>query len=671
MMALNWDELQISIVDPDKFLVTEDELVYSLKAEQRMIIFGGERGLDGAPGADGKTPTPAGTWNSYKTYSRLDIVTNGASSYIAVTDVPIGIALSNQAYWQLLVAGNGAPTVWGDIIGTMSNQTDLQNALDGKENAGTSYTKAEEDAMLADKANSADLGTLAGKDNVDYITEVVNKPSLGTMSSKNDAPTDGKKYGRKDGNWIEIQEGGGGGGGGDAIWGDITGTLSNQTDLQNALDEKANTTYLGGMASEDDAPSDGKTYGRKNGAWSEVVSGNDAVWGNITGTLANQTDLMTALDSKANGADTYTKAEVNSALADKADADDLGTMASENDAPSDGKTYGRNNGAWAEVTGGGSGSAVWGDITGTLSAQTDLQTALNGKANTGTSYTKTEADALLADKADADSVYTKSEVNSALALKANVGASYTKSEDDALLALKANSADVYTKTAIDNALADKADVGDSYTKAEDDALLADKVSTTAMQTALAGKQNTLTFDTTPTTGSTNPVTSGGIKVALAGYVALEVIADIYDPEATYQTDDVFMKDGKLVRYVEGIEGLSPLPLSDYFETHLLYQGEYLAYDGSLYQATQSFEVGPQQYSEDILFQLAQPYLSYVNVDPYVPGQYFPIGHIVSYNGGYYTVIQGTDPQFIEISVEWLLSNRYYTKAEIDAMLAQQ
>ena len=453
MMALNWDELQISIVDPDNFLVTEDELVYSLKAEQRMIIFGGERGLDGAPGADGKTPTPAGIWNSYKTYSRLDIVTNGASSYLAVTDVPIGIALSNQTYWQLLVSGNGAPTVWGDI----------------------------------------------------------------------------------------------------------TGTLSNQTDLQNALDAKADTADLGGMASENDAPSDGKTYGRKNGAW-------------------------------------------------------------------------------AEVTGGGSGSAVWGDITGTLSAQTDLQTALNGKANTGTSYTKTEADALLADKADADSVYTKSEVNTALAL-------------------------------IDSALADKADVGDSYTKAQDDALLADKVSTTAMQAALAGKQNTLTFDTTPTTESTNPVTSGGIKVAFAGYVALEVIADIYDPDAVYQTDDVFMKDGKLVRYVEGIEGLSPLPLSDYFETHLLYQGEYLAYDGSLYQATQSFELGPNDYPDSYLFQLAQPYLRYVNVDPYVPGQYFPIGHIVSYQGGFYTVIEGTDPQFIEISVEWLLSNRYYTKAEIDARLA--
>lgn len=34
--------------------------------------------------------------------------------------------------------------------------------------------------------------------------------------------------------------------------------------------------------------------------------------------------------------------------------------------------------------------------------------------------------------------------------------------------------------------------------------------------ALAGKQNILNFDTTPTAGSTNPVTSGGVKTALNG-----------------------------------------------------------------------------------------------------------------------------------------------------------
>ncbi len=39
--------------------------------------------------------------------------------------------------------------------------------------------------------------------------------------------------------------------------------------------------------------------------------------------------------------------------------------------------------------------------------------------------------------------------------------------------------------------------------------------TTQMTNGLAGKQNTLTFDTTPTEGSQNPVTSGGIYTAFA------------------------------------------------------------------------------------------------------------------------------------------------------------
>lgn len=42
---------------------------------------------------------------------------------------------------------------------------------------------------------------------------------------------------------------------------------------------------------------------------------------------------------------------------------------------------------------------------------------------------------------------------------------------------------------------------------------------TQLNTGLAGKQNTLTFDTTPTQGSSNPVTSGGIYSAFATAVA--------------------------------------------------------------------------------------------------------------------------------------------------------
>lgn len=46
-----------------------------------------------------------------------------------------------------------------------------------------------------------------------------------------------------------------------------------------------------------DAPSDGSTYGRKDGAWEAVVS--SVSWGGISGTLSDQTDLQSALDLKA------------------------------------------------------------------------------------------------------------------------------------------------------------------------------------------------------------------------------------------------------------------------------------------------------------------------------------------------------------------------------------
>lgn len=52
-----------------------------------------------------------------------------------------------------------------------------------------------------------------------------------------DAPIDGTAYVRQDGDWVPES-----GGGGAAAWGSITGTLSDQTDLQAALDAKAPAT---------------------------------------------------------------------------------------------------------------------------------------------------------------------------------------------------------------------------------------------------------------------------------------------------------------------------------------------------------------------------------------------------------------------------------------------
>ena len=66
--------------------------------------------------------------------------------------------------------------------------------------------------------------------------------------------------------------------------------------------------------------------------------------------------------------------------------------------------------------------------------------------------------------------------------------------------------------------------------------------------ALAGKQDTLTFDNTPTENSTNPVKSGGIYSALAGKTDTGIVADDFDSTASYVIGNYCIKDGKLYRF---------------------------------------------------------------------------------------------------------------------------
>ena len=209
---------------------------------------------------------------------------------------------------------------------------------------------------------------------------------------------------------------------GQGAWGTITGDISEQTDLQDALDLKANTADLGDMAMVDDAPSNGLEYVRKNGDWavsSGGGGGGDATWGSITGTLSNQTDLQSALDAKQN---TLT-------------FDTTPTAASTN-----------------PVTSGG------------------IKTALDAKANS----------ADLGDLASQDQVAWSTDIS-------GIPSAFppeTHNHDDRY----------YTETEVD--------------------------------TALAGKQNTLTFDTTPTASSTNPVTSEGIKTYVDSHDVFKITGTV-------------------------------------------------------------------------------------------------------------------------------------------------
>lgn len=78
------------------------------------------------------------------------------------------------------------------------------------------------------------------------------------------------------------------------------------------------------------------------------------------------------------------------------------------------------------------------------------------------------------------------------------------------------------------------------------------VTSGGVKTALDGKQNTLTFDTTPTAGSTNPVTSGGIANAIAQSTASidysELLVFSGTSEATVSLDKT-ASDFDLVNFI--------------------------------------------------------------------------------------------------------------------------
>lgn len=106
-------------------------------------------------------------------------------------------------------------------------------------------------------------------------------------------------------------------------WGNIAGDLSDQTDLKNALDAKADSTDLEPYALSADVDSrltakadltaigdatvtinqDGVqkaqfTLNQKNNVTVNLEKGDEAAWGNITGEISAQTDLKQELDNR-------------------------------------------------------------------------------------------------------------------------------------------------------------------------------------------------------------------------------------------------------------------------------------------------------------------------------------------------------------------------------------
>jgi len=137
---------------------------------------------------------------------------------ISVTDNSDDVTLNiTPTVVEVNINKGGSFAKWGDLYGTLSDQTDLQNALNLKAN------------LVGGKVPASELPSY-----VDDIIEVANYAALPATgeTGKIYVTLDNNKIYRWSGSvYIEIASN-------SAIWGAITGTLGDQTDLQNALNAK-------------------------------------------------------------------------------------------------------------------------------------------------------------------------------------------------------------------------------------------------------------------------------------------------------------------------------------------------------------------------------------------------------------------------------------------------
>lgn len=220
-----------------------------------------------------------------------------------------GISISEQN----VISVSYAEPLWGNITGTLSNQSDLQGALDLKADASNVYTKEEIDTKLTatyrfkgSVQNYADLPTTYLS--VGDVYNIVNADPEHDIEAGDNVAWTGEVWDKLGGNvdlsayYTSEQT--------DALLAgkQPVGDYATRAELPVVpTNVSAFTNDAGYLTQHQDisGKQDVLTPGNAIDITNNVISytGPSLTWGNIAGTLSQQSDLQAALDAKGNDAD--------------------------------------------------------------------------------------------------------------------------------------------------------------------------------------------------------------------------------------------------------------------------------------------------------------------------------------------------------------------------------